>query len=91
MGDPAAVQELVVLLREHRESLEGRLGEERVRGRAEKQRGDKLMTRLEKMRDLLIGLAAALKKDHGKCMLRQCPACDALKEARKMLTEFRWD
>lgn len=91
MNDPRNVQELVALLREHRDSLEGRLAEERVGARAQKERGDRLMTRLEKMRDQLIDLIKTAKAAHKECRLRSCASCSAIKLARKTLDEFRWD
>jgi len=86
-----ALPDLVRLLREHRDSIEERLAEHAGSLRGENLRAEHLMKRLEKMRDVLIGLLKPLQAAHKTCLVRQCKDCIALKEAKKILAEFRWE
>jgi hypothetical protein len=86
-----SLADLVALLREHRSGVEERLADHVGLLRGEKQRGDKLMNRLEKMRDRLCDLLDIAKKAHKKCLVRDCVGCYAIKQANRTLAEFRWE
>lgn len=88
----ALAERTLAIVRKNRLDLEGDLARMLILHKGQVARGDKLMNRLEKMRDFFCEMRVYLRKTHKKCKNKKgCGACQLLLGCEKTLQEFRWE